>query len=55
VVDELPVIALDGPDRFQIVRGGENSLGAGNTITAALALSLTNADGLALPWGAGVA
>jgi hypothetical protein len=48
VLDELPVIALDGPGSFEI-RGGENSLGAGNTITAALALSLTNADGLALP------
>lgn len=50
VDDELPVIALDGPESFEIL-GGESSLNAGNTITAALDLSLSNADGLGLPNG----
>lgn len=48
VVDELPVIALDGPESFESL-GGQSSPGAGNTITAALDLSLTDADGLGLP------
>lgn len=50
VVDELPVIALDDPDAFEW-SGGQNNLDAGSTISAALDLSLTGIDGLALPDG----
>lgn len=46
VVDELPVIALDGPDSFEMA-GGESRLASGSIVTAALDLSLTNRDGLA--------
>lgn len=50
VVDALPVIALDDPDAFEW-SGGQNNLDAGSTISAALDLSLTGIDGLALPDG----